>query len=310
MNRLLGIATAMLLGLFVLVPVAAAAEPWGRAEPLVITSGTDITLSANQQVNLVVVFGGHARIEGHARTIAVFGGSVDLVGARSEGIVTYQGTVTLDGASIVSGDIRSMDSSITGATGATVTGHIRDIGADMALGWLWIGPALLVIYAAFAISAVVAGVVAAGLAGRQIRSATRFIRVEPLPVIAAAFAGLFGIIAVSIIAIVTVVGIPFGIGLLALALPFLYLAGYIVAGIWVGELVLAGSGSAAIGDRPYLAAVVGLAIVGVLSVLPPVGGLLAFLGSGAIILAMWRVARRAGVDDARRQAPAAAVAAG
>lgn len=310
MNRLIGIATAMLLGLFVLVPVAAAAEPWGRAEPLVIASGTDITLPANQHVNLVVVFGGHARIEGDARAIAVFGGTVDLVGARSEGIVTYQGTVNLDAASIVSGDIRSMNSSITGATAATLTGRIRDIGADMALGWLWIGPALLLIYAAFAISAIAAGVAAAGLAGRQIRSATSLIRTEPLPVIAAAFAGLFGLIAVSIIAIVTVVGIPFGIGLLALALPFLYLAGYIVAGIWIGEQILGRSGAGAIGERPYLAALVGLSIVGVVSLLPPVGGLLAFLGSGAIVLAMWRVARGATADDLRRHVPAPAVAAG
>ena len=299
----------MLLGLFVLVPVAAAADPFDRAEPLVITSGADVTVPANQQVNLVVVFGGHARIEGHARTIAVFGGTVDLVGARTEGIVAYQSTVTLDRTSTVAGDIRSMRSAINGATATTVTGHLRDVGADMALGWLWVGPALFLIYAAFAISAVAAGLVATALARRQVRSATDLIPTEPVRVIGAAFAGLFGLIAVSVMALVTVVGIPFGIGLLALGLPCLYIAGYIVAAIWVGEQILGRSGTGP-GPRPYSAAVVGLSIVGVVGLLPPVGGLLAFVGSGAVVLSMWRTARGVGADGARRPVAASVAAAG
>ena len=57
-------------------------------------------------------------------------------------------------------------------------------------------------------------------------------------VIAAAFVGLVGPHHRRDPRVVTVVGIPFAIGLLGLALPGLFVIGYIVDGIWVGELIL------------------------------------------------------------------------
>src|SRR3954447_2094970 len=101
MTRLLGIAGAMLLTLLILVPGVAAADPWnwGRTEQLIIASGTDITLPADQEIDTLVVGSGHARIEGHARSIFVLGGTADLVGARTAGIVAIQGHVNIDRAS-------------------------------------------------------------------------------------------------------------------------------------------------------------------------------------------------------------------
>src|SRR3954466_11201603 len=98
MNRLFGIAGAMLLTLLVLVPGVAAAEPWswGRTEHLIIASGTDMTLAADQTVDVFVIFSGHARIEGTARTIVVVGGTADLVGGHANGIVASQGHASAD----------------------------------------------------------------------------------------------------------------------------------------------------------------------------------------------------------------------
>lgn len=60
MNRLLGLASAMLLTLLVLVPAtAAAAEPFntGSAERVIFASGADFTLPAAQSVDTLVVNG-------------------------------------------------------------------------------------------------------------------------------------------------------------------------------------------------------------------------------------------------------------
>ena len=111
-------------------------------------------------------------------------------------------------------------------------------------------------------------------------------------VIAAGVLGLAALLTVGILAVVTIVGIPFAIGLLGIALPGLFVIGYIVTGIWLGELILAQSSPAA-RERPYLAAVVGLTIVGLISFLPLIGGLISFVGFGAVMLLSWRVLRGA-----------------
>ena len=311
MNRLLGIAGAMLLALLILVPGAAAAEPWnwGRTEPLIIASGTDITLPAGQHVDMFVVFNGHARIEGDARTIVVVNGTADLIGANTGGIVAIQSHVTIDADSVVSGDIRTSGGTVDGATAATVTGRIRDLGPDMAVGWLAIGSVLFFVYLAFALSALAAGMVVAGLAARQVRGAVALIAAEPLQVVGAAFIGLIALITIGIVAVVTIVGIPFGLGVLALVMPALFLAGYIVAGIGIGEAIVGRMAPGGTRERPYLAAFVGLAILGAVSIVPPIGGLVSFVGFGAVILLMWRVARRGSSSANAGSAAVAATAA-
>lgn len=302
----------MLLVLLILVPGVAAAEPWslGRSEHVILASGTDVTLPAGQRVDLFVIFSGHARIEGEARTIWVVGGTADLVGAHATDVVAIQSHVTIDATSLVAGDIRTADSTIVGATATTVTGRIRDFGPDVVLGWsIAIGSVLFFIYLAFVVSLMIAGVVVAGIAGRQVRGAAGLIGAEPVSVIAASIVGLVALITFSILAIVTVVGIPFGIGLLVLALPALFVAGYLVAGIWVGELILGRATPGKVRERPYLAAALGIAVLGLISIVPPIGGLITFVGFGAVVLAMWRVVRRGGSRTVSESSPQASAAA-
>jgi hypothetical protein len=277
-----------------------------RHDSAVITSGTDVTLPADQSVDLFVVYNGTARIEGQASSIVVVNGTANLVGARADRVVAIQSQVSIDATSVVAGDVRTIESGVTGATATTVAGGVRNFGPDMffgwgnVLGWGNLLGAMALFYVAFAVSALMAGVVLAGLAGRQVRAAGALITKEPLMVVGAGLLGLIAIVTVGILAIVTVVGIPFGIGLLALVLPALFVIGYIVTGVWFGELILAQSSPAA-RERPYLAAVVGLTIVGLFGFIPPIGGLVSFVGFGAVMLLSWRVLR-----GARGAAPYAA----
>jgi len=266
--------------------------PTSTGERVILTSGANVTLPADQSVDLYIVYNGHARIEGHAGTIAVVNGTADLVGSQAGSVVAIQSQVQMDDATRVSGDVRTYDSTIIGADGTTVSGRIRDLGPDIVFGWANFWAALLLVYVAFAVSALVAGVILAGLAGRQLRAATALIRDEPLMVVGAGFVGFVALITVAVLAIVTVVGIPFGLGLLALVLPGLFLVGYIVSGIWVGEWILGRTGAPA-SERPFKAAIIGLVIVGLVGFIPMVGGVIAFIGFGAVMLLAWRVLRQA-----------------
>ena len=128
----------------------------------------------------MVVFNGHALVEGQAGTIFIVNGTADLVGARANGIVAIESNVAIDGASSVAGDIRTINSTINGATATTVGGSVRDLGMDVALGWFGIGSVLFFVYIAFAVSILVAGVIVAGIAGRQVRTTSALIGDEPL----------------------------------------------------------------------------------------------------------------------------------
>ena len=217
MNRLTRIASALFIALiFVVLAACTATDPRledestipaalaelagpARAEPFVIVSGADVTLAADESVDLFFVYNGTARIEGHASSVVVVNGTANLVGGSAGNVIAIQSQVSVDPSSVVAGDIRTIESSVTGVSATTVTGAVRDIGLDMFVSWRNLG-ALALIYIAFAVSAVMAGLVLAGLAGRQVRAAGALIVKEPVMVIAAGVLGLAVLLMVGILA--------------------------------------------------------------------------------------------------------------
>ena len=101
---------------------------------------------------------------------------------------------------------------------------------------------------------------------------------------------MFGLPILAVIAIVTLVGIPLGVGLL-LALTPIYAVGYVTGAWLLGRLLL---------KRPttsrYVAFLAGWGILRVVALIPILGGLgwlvATVFGLGALIVAAWR-ARRA-----------------
>jgi hypothetical protein len=133
----------------------------------------------------------------------------------------------------------------------------------------------------------------AGLAARQVRSAEALISSEPATTFLAGLAGLFGSILAGTLAIVTILGIPLGLGIFIGVLPMMAFVGYLVAAIWVGEWILARRPGPR-RERPYLAAVVGVLVLSIVSIVPILGGIVSFMGFGAIVLLMWRTLRQNG----------------
>ena len=295
MNRIFGILSAVLLGLFVLVPVAAAADPRTPDEHLIFSTGGDIAIPAGQHVDLLVVVHGTATIQGEADSVLVIDGTAAFVGARTEGIVAIRSQVTLDASSVVDGDIRTIDSNVQQAAGAAVHGDIVEglglAGVDLAGGAALAGTVLVFVYVGFSIAMIFVGLALAGLASRQVRAAEQLITHELAKSLGAGLAGFFGILMAGTLAIITIVGIPLGIAILAGALPMLLIVGYVVAGIWIGERIVRRASPGVVRERPYLAAIIGVALLDLVSIVPVVGGVASFIGFGAIVLLMWRIVR-------------------
>ncbi len=291
MNRAFGIFGAMLRVLLVGVPAAAAANPIYEDGRIVVSVRGDITFPAGEVADSLVVVDGSATIEGDVTSVVVVNGSVTFVGSRSRDVFAIASLIRLDAGSVITGELRSIDSTVEQAAGAVIQGGIRQ-DFDAMGGFAVIGPAVLFLYLGFVVATLAAGLALAAFAGRQVRSAERVISREPVTVVAAGLAGLFVIMTGAIVAMVTVIGIPLGLGMLIGFLPVLFLAGYVVTGIWLGGLLLRRTSRATAPDRPYLAAVLGILILGVVGMVPGIGGLIGFLGFGAIVLLMWRSFRR------------------
>jgi hypothetical protein len=293
MNRFFGIVSAMLLGLLILVPVASAAEPFNDVQHLILSNGGDVTVPAGQHVDLLVVVDGTGTIAGDADGVVVVNGTATFTGGQAASVIAVYSTVSLDAGSSVSGDIRTYQSTVDQAGGATVGGKVIDGANDID----WTGVAAATTALAFlvllglVILGLAAGLTAAAVASDQVRGAGSLISREPGMTLVAAFAGLFGIILVSLLAMITVVGIPLGLAILIVVLPAVAFAGWLVVAIWIGERILERLTPQVTRERPYLAAVLGVLVLDVLSIVPFVGGIVAFFGFGAVVLYMWRAFR-------------------
>jgi hypothetical protein len=91
---------------------------------------------------------------------------------------------------------------------------------------------------------------------------------------------------------VTIIGIPAGIGLLLVLWPAMAFIGFIVAAIWLGEWLLGRRNrDAEPAERPYAAAALGLVVAFVIGLVPLVSLVLSILGLGAVVLGSWRTLR-------------------
>jgi hypothetical protein len=253
----------------------------------------DVTLASGETADGVVVIQGAALIEG--AVTAVFAVDADVTisgpGASVEDIFTVGGTLTIENGASVE-DVAYVDTAVTG--GELVTGQLRDAEVDFAGAAAWLGTILVVglfvVLLGWLIATLAAALLLIAFGTSQARRAAANIGGDTLKTI---FAGLLMILLPWIVIgllFVTVVGIPLAIGL-ALMWGFVAFLGWLVAGLWIGQVLLKGSRTAA---RPYGAAFVGTLVLILISFIPFVGPLMSFLGLGAVTLAGWRVLRGGG----------------
>jgi hypothetical protein len=290
-HRPLAALLGLILGLFVLTPLAVAAEDLPQTGRILISTGGDLTLPAGEQADLVLVTNGTAHIAGTANTVVVIDGTADVTGATVESIVVVRAQLAVDGTSVVRGDIMTLDASTTVDPAAAIGGRIRDLAPDIAGIGLVLGPALVLLYIGFAVAAVAAALLLAALAARQVRAAEDLIRREPLLTVGFGVLGLFVPIVLLVVLTATVIGAPLAFGIAFGLWPLAAFIGYLVAGIAIGDWMVGRLSPGVIRERPYLAAVVGLIVLEVAGIVPLVSAVATLFGYGAVLLLAWRTVR-------------------
>lgn len=287
MRRLVAMAAAFAVGLGPIAPAVLAADPLPDAGHVLISVKGDLVIPPGDRADVVLVVDGSARVSGEVRTLIVVDGSADLLGAKVESVVALRGQVEVGPNTVVSGEIRRLDSSVHQTGNAVVQGGITDLAPKLLeLGGV-VATALLLLWIGFGVANVVAGLFLAAAAARQLRSAQAMITREPA---LAAVSGLLAAIVVPVLAVLlfpTVILAPLGFGILVVALPLVAFGGYVVAALWVGDWLLHLAGDRRERERPYLAVVVGVVALGLLGMVPVAALLVAvasLVGFGAVIV--------------------------
>jgi hypothetical protein len=294
MKRLILIIVSVALVAGFAAPAVLAADPaaQGHGQVLIAVNG-NVTVGAGEQAGTVLVTDGTATILGHVDNLAVLDGSAVLQGATVQNVFVAGGEVSIGAGTTVTGDVRTISATVTQDPTAVVQGTVSAADSDLvAFAWA-IVPAIILLMLGFALVTIVAGMALAGLASKQVRSAEALVRKEPAEAILFGIGGLVLIPLLSVLAMVTIIGAPLGLAVLLGVWPAAAFAGYLVAGIWIGEWLLYRNSSTR-PDRPYLAAVVGLIVLQVVGIVPFVVPIASLFGLGAVLLSGWRILRQPG----------------
>ena len=297
MRRIVAIAAAMLIVMLFLVPVALAADPLSHSGRALISTKGDVTIPAGEQADFVMVVDGTATIAGEVNTIFVVNGSANLTGAKTETVVAINSPVNLADGTVVLGDVMTANSLVHQTGTAEVMGEVKDMQASFIALGVVLAPALIMLWIGFGLAVIAAGLLLAGVAGRQVRAAEALISHEPVLTFATGIVAMVLIPLAAFLLIATLIGAALGVGILIALWPLVAFVGYLVAGIWIGDWVLQQRRPAVSRERPYLAAVIGLLILQALSLVPVLGivsALVSLFGFGAVVLLAWRTLRAGG----------------
>jgi hypothetical protein len=230
------------------------------------------------------VFHGSATVDGTVEgSLTAFDAPVTISGRVTGDVVVFNGQVVLRSGGTVTGDVVSQSSPVV-APGATIGGQTRRVETNVNWkGFGWVGR--LAWWLAVSVSTLVVGLVLVWLAGRGAAWILEAGRTQVGPAIGWGLLVFFGLPILAICALVTLVGIPLGLGLLA-ALGLLYALGYGASAWILGRSLL----------RPptawVVAFLVGWAILRVVALVPILGGLVWFaavvFGLGVLVVAIWR----------------------
>jgi hypothetical protein len=294
MKRLIAAIAAFILCLG-LARVALAAEPFPHSGRVVVSTKGDVTIPAGEHADVVVVVQGAANISGEVNTLVVVDGTATLAGARVESMVAVSTEVEVGDGTVISGELQRLDSTVHQTGNVQIQGGITDLSATFFEAAAVLAPALFLLWLGFGLTTIIAALVLAALAARQIREAGRLISNEPLVTGLIGFLGVIAVPVAAILLMVTVIGAPLGFGVLFAILPLLAYAGYLTVAIWTGEWILRRSIPAE-RERPYLAAIVGVVVLGVIGLVPVLGLIVtvaSLLGFGALLRLAFRTLRGA-----------------
>jgi hypothetical protein len=290
-RRLSLVATSVAILLTLLAPAALAAEPVTSTGSVAVSVNGALDVPAGSNLDVVVVVNGTATVNGNADTVVVVDGTATISGSTVEHLVVVDGRADLLAGTTVTGTVTTVRGTVTQAEGSSITGRWTSPEGDLAAFALLMIPLLLAFTVGLAIAAVAAALFVAAFGARQVRDVETLISTRPGHVLVAGIAGTIGLPIVAVMLILTVIGAPIGFAMLFGVLPVLAFLAWLVAAIWVGDWIVAQARGQREPGRPYRAAVIGVIVLAVASVLPFVSAIATLFGMGGLLLGAWRVLR-------------------
>ena len=241
MKRMIVFLAAVALALGLAAPAVLAAQPtFDHTGTVLMAFNGDVTVPAGDVADAVFVTGGTATIHGTVESVVVIDGTAVLEGAAVQSVVVTGGSVSVDAASTVSGDVRTLGATATIDPAATIGGTVSSLETDLIAAGAVLAPAIVLFMLGLALVTIVAGLALAALAaqpgplGRGPDAAT-----EPIQTFArrprrpgrSSRSSRSSRWSPSI-------GAPLGLAIMFVVWPAAAFAGYLVAGIWIGEWLL------------------------------------------------------------------------
>jgi hypothetical protein len=294
---------ATLALMIALLPTPALAQV-GDRDGFYLRIDGDVLIPEGQRVETLVVISGNATIAGTVRDAVVISGDASVTGTgRVQGDLTViSGNIDLASGSQVR-NINSVRGDINQAQGANVTGEISERD-NFRFAGIVAGLFSVLFWLAMTVSVLGAGLIFAAVGGRQLNDAATTMTEDLVNSILGSVFLWIAVPLLAVLAIITIVGLPLGLGLLIFLLPAMWFLGYIVAGARLGRVLTSRSGRQA-GEHPYLPTVLGLIVLQVFLLVPVLGALVALLaglwGAGALAFLAFRAAGGGGFRGTRRE---------
>jgi hypothetical protein len=257
------LALGIVAALWILWSAPPALAQDGTNDDLVVMTGR-VDVAEGESFGDVVIFDGPVGVDGEVTgDVVAFNGDVNVSGTVEGDVLAFNGGVTVASGANVGGDIRSRSSAEV-SPDADVGGDVGGLdfrGVDFEFA-----AARYAVWAAISASALALILIFLWLFPRAADATAIAGRARTGAAIGWGLLWFFGIPILSILLLVTLIGIPLGIALL-LALALIYSLGYTIGIYFVGRSILGPPRSRA------LAALVGLMIVRAVALIPFLGGL-------------------------------------
>jgi cytoskeletal protein CcmA (bactofilin family) len=244
----------------------AAAQSGGDTEEATVVINGDVTVERGETVEGVFIVNGDARIAGRVDGDVVLAAGDALVSGRVDGnLVTIAGQARLLPTASVGGDLIYGDERPQVAPAATVDGSIeKEDWADSIGLFPFIGA--FVFWLAMSISAAVLGILLLLIAPRAADAVFAQARERIGPTIAIGIAILIVLPLAALLAAITLVGLPLGIGIGLALLPLAAIA-YVTSAWALGRAIVKPPRGQIIAFLAGLAILRALALVPILGVL-------------------------------------------
>ncbi len=299
MNRLLILTLVLLLALAPATAEGAANDGQG----MILRVRGDVIIPQGESVGSVIVIDGNLTMAGTVKDLAlVINGDATISGSIDGDLSVISGNIELTSQARVH-NVTSVRGDLVQRQGAVVTGkvHERD---NFRVFWAAASVFGILFWVALTVALVVAALVFAMIGGRQLTDAAHVMTGDAVNTILGTVFLWVALPILAVLAIVTVIGMPLGVGILIFLMPALWFLGYIVAGTRFGMLITGITGQNH-SPHPLLSASLGIFVLQLVVLVPIIGAIIGFIGgvwgAGALAYVAFRAAGGKGFSSGAAQ---------